>query len=154
MQPFHPCYCPNNGGKYGEACFHESFGMNNQTELFSQAVPRILIMEKDRGLLKSISLTLQRHGIQVARVSAETGPQESGVADSPDLLLVDHDSYPEISGEWIQMLREQNPRKPLSVIVTTSHRMDETWRQKYRPDLVLYKPYDIRFLFRAIRSLL
>lgn len=128
--------------------------MNDQAELYRPAIPRILIMEKDRGLAKSISLTLQCHGMKVARVYAEMGLQAYESEDPPDVIVVDFDSFPEISGKWIEKLRKRSSRKPISVIVTSSRRMEDRWRSRYRPDLVLYKPYDIRFLFRSIRSLL
>jgi hypothetical protein len=40
------------------------------------------------------------------------------------------------------------------VIVTTTDRPEDRWRKKYKPDTILYKPFDVRYLVKKIQECL
>jgi len=115
--------------------------------------PSILLFEKDGGLRKSIFLTLMQQGLIVQQASDASGVREILEKVKPDLFVIDEDSSRGITGDLIEMFRESSAGCR-AVVVTTTQRMDESWRQAYKPDMVLYKPFDIRFLYRKIINLL
>jgi DNA-binding response OmpR family regulator len=114
----------------------------------------LLLLERDPGLRKSVKLTLEQDGLDVWDVQDEVDAQEILERKSPDLLVLDHENLAEHLGELIALYRENREEEEGIVLVTTARRIDDSWRLRYEPDLVVYKPFDVRFLCRRIKSLI
>jgi DNA-binding response OmpR family regulator len=126
--------------------FHKSY--------VSRVAPYILLYERDPGLRKSITLTLKHQGVEVRVARDEADVRQILENESPDLFVVDHDSSIGNSGELIEMFRMKSKSAHRAVLVTATQRVNDNWRKQYQPDMVLYKPFDIRFLYRRIKALL
>jgi two-component system phosphate regulon response regulator PhoB len=116
---------------------------------------RILLLEGERRLRKAIVMSLKQLDVEIeeapdaqeARVLLEDNP-------APDILIVDLD-YPEAkNSELIDLFRQKDGDEKRIVLVTTTERPKDKWRQSYHPDMILYKPFDIRYLIRRIRAYL
>jgi two-component system OmpR family response regulator len=114
---------------------------------------RLLLLERDPGLRKSVKLTLEQDGLDVWDVKDERDAQAILAKKSPDVLVLDHENLAEHLGELIVLYRENCEAEEGIVLITTARRIDDSWRLRYRPDLVVYKPFDVRFLCRRIQSL-
>lgn len=132
--------------------------MNDKTmfhnALVSRIAPHILLYERDPGLRKSIMLTLKHQGMEVMIAADEADVRQILENESPDLFVVDQDSSMGYSGELIEIFRRKSEGGRRAVMVTATQRVNDNWRQQYQPDAVLYKPFDIRFLYRQIKALL
>lgn len=126
----------------------------NDDHLARKSAPQIIVIDRDAGLRRSIRLTLQRRGYEVRDAGDENGINRLMEQECADLVVIDQDSFPEISGQLIEHFRRKGVDGSPHVVLTTGRRVDSAWRKKYRPDLVLYKPLDIRFLYRRIKDLL
>jgi DNA-binding response OmpR family regulator len=113
----------------------------------------LLLLERDPGLRRSVKLTLELDGLDVWDVEDETGAREVLSTRSPDVLVLDHENLAEHLGDLIERYRKDCAEKGI-VLVTTARRIDDSWRTRYEPDLVVYKPFDVRFLCRRIKSLI
>ena len=124
------------------------------SEAHASPAPSVLLFEKDGGLRKSIFLTLRQQGFEVQEAADATGVRQILEKENPDLFVIDQDSSDGDAGALIDMFRERSPAGCQAVVVTTTQRVDDDWRKEYQPDIVVYKPFDIRFLYRNILKLL
>jgi DNA-binding response OmpR family regulator len=116
---------------------------------------RILLLEGERRLRKAIVMSLKQLDIEIeeapdareARVLLEENP-------APDILIVDLDFPEGKNSELIDLFRQKDGSEKKIVLVTTTERPKDKWRQSYHPDMILYKPFDIRYLIRRIRAYL
>jgi DNA-binding response OmpR family regulator len=114
---------------------------------------RILLLEGERRLRKAIVMSLKQLDIEIedapdarqARALLEEEP-------SPDILIVDLDFPEGKNSELIDLFRQKDGNEKKIVLVTTTERPKDKWRQSYHPDMILYKPFDIRYLIRRIRA--
>jgi DNA-binding response OmpR family regulator len=113
----------------------------------------LLLLERDPGLCKSIKLTLEQDGLDVWAVQETVDAEEILQERSPDILVLDHENLAEDLGQLIALYRAKSEAEAGIVLVTTARRIDDSWRIEYKPDLVIYKPFDVRFLSRRIKSL-
>jgi len=113
----------------------------------------ILLFEHDPGLRKSIALSLQQNGIQVIEARDNVEALEILKHEPFTVFVLDHDSSTHC-GSLIQAFREYSPDHTGNVLVISMERLEDQWRQKYRPDVVIYKPFDIRYLYRRIKNLI
>ena len=127
----------------------------NEEKLKRQAVdkrtgPDILFAEPDVGLRKSIFLTFKEKGLPIHTANNEGHIRRILEHEPPDIFVFDFKSFMKISGEWIRIFRKQDDGGKHWVVVMTTQRLEDAWRKKYKPDVVLYKPIDVRFLYRRI----
>ena len=113
----------------------------------------ILLLEKDRGLRKIITLTLLHQGMTVYAASDPHGAQQILSVEMPDLFILALDNPGGTNGGLIDLYREHQRETAGAVLVTTTVRPTDAWRNRYQPDVVIYKPFDIRFLIRCILEL-
>ncbi len=118
-----------------------------------QGGPRVLLFERDPGLRKSIAVTLMQAGIQVHEAHDAASARSILETAAPDMFLVEHHSASRTAGQLIEFFRRRGLGKGRAVLVTTTRRVEDSWRRQFRPDVVLYKPFDIRYLCRRINSL-
>jgi DNA-binding response OmpR family regulator len=114
----------------------------------------LLLLERDPGLRKSVKLTLEQDGLDVWDAQDEVDAQTVLERRSPDMIVLDHENMAEHLGELIVLYRENRTAEEGIVLITTARRIEDSWRVQYEPDLVIYKPFDVRFLCRRIKSLI
>jgi DNA-binding response OmpR family regulator len=112
----------------------------------------VLLVEHDLALRRAITASLRALGHEVK--DAESGDAGKLLLGhfAPDVLIVDFD-YPEgRNTHLIGSYRERiNPQAGF-VIVTTTQRLTEDWRQKHEPIKVLFKPFDMRLLIKMVKD--
>lgn len=115
----------------------------------------ILLQETDSDLRKIIAMSLKQKGLRV--LQAETADEASAILDDkyPDILMLDLDLPYGSCGTVIERYRKRSDgERSGAILLTTDRRPGDEWRKRYRPDAVIYKPYDIRYLLRRICSLM
>lgn len=113
----------------------------------------VLLLESEPSLRRVVSLSLRQRGYQVLEAADSEAANELLEADKPDLLILELDHPHGENGRLIELYRENNEGAEGAVLLTTTHRPEESWRFRYRPDAVLYKPFDIRYLCRRVGAL-
>ena len=112
----------------------------------------ILLIEHDPQLRKVMKISLEQNGLRVVAVERFSKALQVLEQGDPDLFLVDFDLADGDPGKLIEVFR-RNKRDKGAVLLTTTIRPDDHWRRTYRPDAVVYKPFDVRHLYRRIQSL-
>lgn len=113
---------------------------------------RILLLERDPDLRKSITLSLRQNGMQVLEAHNDTEAFEILHREPRvTLLILDRDSA-QPCGPLIQAYREKTQPQG-NVLLIVMERLEDQWRQKFQPDAVVYKPFDIRYLYRRVQHL-
>jgi CheY-like chemotaxis protein len=122
---------------------------NEQTKSKSNKLTA-LVLENDSRLRKVVSIMLEQYGISVVEAPTTTIAQEIIQTHTPDLLVIDFQAPSSDSGELIKMFRDKCKSYRKAVLITTFIRPDDNWRKLYAPDVVIYKPYDLRYLINCI----
>lgn len=112
----------------------------------------ILLIEHDPELRKVMKITLEQNGLRVVAVERFANALQVLEQGDPDLFLVDFDLVDGDPGKLIEVFR-RNKQDKGAVLLTTTSRPDDHWRRTYQPDAVVYKPFDVRHLYRRILSL-
>lgn len=112
----------------------------------------VLLLERERGLRKAIVLSLAHLDIQVQ----ETGSAEEARSliedEFPDIFILDLDFPEGKNGELIHFYRQHDSEEGGVVFVTATERPEDRWRLEYRPDAILYKPLDVRYLIQKLKK--
>lgn len=112
----------------------------------------VLLQEGDRDLRRVLTESLEQHGLQV---SEATGEQHALAAmqQEPELavLIVEFDLDGDSTERIIENFRAAADDG--KVVVTTDDRLKDDWRRSVRPDAVIYKPFDTRYLIQSIDGL-
>jgi DNA-binding response OmpR family regulator len=126
--------------------------------MFEEADPThktILIYERDRQLRRVISASLESQGCRVLQASDIEFAERLLQREIPDLLLIEFCEVGNQEGKLITQFRAGNaPNSPSPVLVTTIARPEKEWIREHKPDLLVYKPYDVRHLQNSIREVL
>jgi DNA-binding response OmpR family regulator len=121
----------------------------NQLDVFT-----VLLVENERSLRRVITVSLQELGLRVFEAPDINCARDLLKTERPDLLITELDFPFGRNGELIELFRKQKGEYRGSVLVTTTQRFDDDWRRKYRPDVTLFKPFDIRLLCKSVSRLL
>jgi two-component system KDP operon response regulator KdpE len=113
----------------------------------------VLLLEQEDSLRRVIVLTLKQLGIDVLEASDENSARKCLERKTPDLFIINLDSPTGKKGQLIKLFREKSGDEQGAVLLTTTQRPEDKWRQRFRPDVVIYKPFDIRYLMRRIIAL-
>ena len=116
--------------------------------------PRIVLCEADSGLRRSIALSLKHLGLDVWDSLEPGAACDLVLSGRADLFILDQDALIDEPDNICDRIREYRQDSGLRLLVTATQRVGEAWRSKIQPDAVLYKPYDVRFLYRRIVELL
>lgn len=112
----------------------------------------ILLVEKDNDLRRVISASLTQIGLRVLEASDDEEARQALDKDHVNILIVEHDWQYGKNSDVIEAFREQTSGEAGTVLVTTKDRLDDKWRQQHNPLTVLYKPFDIRYLCRLVKT--
>jgi DNA-binding response OmpR family regulator len=115
----------------------------------------ILLVERDNDLRRVIAASLSINDwevIQANSLASATNKVEDG---DVDLLLLGIESSSEKNIRLVRTFRQvDGGERGGLVLLMTSERIKEEWRERLKPDAVVYKPFDMRFLCERIEGLL
>ncbi len=111
---------------------------------------QVLIIEHDPALRKIMEISLEQAGVRVEAVSRYANALQILQQEPPKVFIVDFDLRDGDPGRLITAYRQHPKGNDGTVMVSTAHRLEDEWRREHRPDSVIYKPFDIRYLIRKI----
>ena len=120
----------------------------------------ILLLEREHDLRKAIALSMLQMDMHVTEAStieqARNYIQEQ-LPDTADdfsrkVFILDLDFPDGKSSELINLFRQKNDGQQAIVLVITAERPMDTWRTIYKPDAILYKPLDVRYLIKKLKA--
>jgi two-component system response regulator ChvI len=116
-------------------------------------MPKIALVDDDRNILTSVSLTLEAEGYTVATYTDGASGLEGLTADRPDLAILDI-KMPRMDG--MELLRRLRQKSDVPVIFLTSkdEEIDELFGLKMGADDFITKPFSQRLLVERVKSVL
>jgi DNA-binding NtrC family response regulator len=111
----------------------------------------VLLVEGHTDLRRVMRACLEQLNIRVMEAANAHMAKEMLRAETPGALIVDYDFPYLLNGEVIEACRQHAKGHP-AIIVTTTQRISDGWREKYRPSAVVYKPFDVRLLLKTVLS--
>jgi two-component system response regulator ChvI len=116
-------------------------------------MPKIALVDDDRNILTSVSLTLEAEGYNVSTYTDGASGLEGLTADKPDLAILDI-KMPRMDG--MELLRRLRQKSDLPVIFLTSkdEEIDELFGLKMGADDFIKKPFSQRLLVERVKSIL
>jgi two-component system OmpR family response regulator len=129
------------------------------TPLMQKADPNrqssLLLVETDAELRRAVTFCLKENGWRILPAGDLEEACRILERETPEILVLDMESPPDRQGMVIEKFREQQADgRRGSVLIATDQRLEEAWRHKYQPDVVVFKPFDVRYLHRRILRLL
>jgi len=116
-------------------------------------MPKIALVDDDRNILTSVSLTLESEGYAVATYTDGASGLEGLTNDRPDLAILDI-KMPRMDG--MELLRRLRQKSDLPVIFLTSkdEEIDELFGLKMGADDFITKPFSQRLLVERVKTIL
>jgi two-component system, OmpR family, response regulator ChvI len=116
-------------------------------------MPKIALVDDDRNILTSVSLTLEAEGYNVSTYTDGASGLEGLTSDRPDLAILDI-KMPRMDG--MELLRRLRQKSDLPVIFLTSkdEEIDEALGLALGADDYISKPFSQRLLIARIRAIL
>jgi two-component system response regulator ChvI len=116
-------------------------------------MPKIALVDDDRNILTSVSLTLEAEGYAVSTYTDGASGLEGLTADRPDLAILDI-KMPRMDG--MELLRRLRQKSDVPVIFLTSkdEEIDELFGLKMGADDFITKPFSQRLLVERVKSVL
>ena len=116
-------------------------------------MPKIALVDDDRNILTSVSLTLEAEGYNVSTYTDGASGLEGLTTDKPDLAILDI-KMPRMDG--MELLRRLRQKSDLPVIFLTSkdEEIDELFGLKMGADDFIKKPFSQRLLVERVKSIL
>jgi two-component system response regulator PrrA len=111
---------------------------------------QVLIIEHDPALRKIMEISLEQAGVSVEAISGYADALEILQQEPPEVFILDIDLHDGDPGRLISAYREHPNGRHGTVMVATADRLKDAWRREHRPDSVIYKPFDIRYLIQKI----
>lgn len=114
---------------------------------------RVLLQESDGDLSRVVAESLEQQGWEVVEaVGAELALDALSEVPHPAVLIVEYGAEGDSAQRLIDRYRAASESNG-KVLVTTEHRPPDAWRRSVRPDTVIYKPFDTRYLVKSINAL-
>src|SRR5271168_5003153 len=116
-------------------------------------MPTIALVDDDRNILTSVSLSLEAEGYRVQTYTDGASALEGLKANQPDLAIFDI-KMPRMDG--IELLRRLRQKSDLPVIFLTSkdEEIDELFGLKMGADDFIRKPFSHRLLVEHVKAVL
>jgi DNA-binding response OmpR family regulator len=114
----------------------------------------VLLVETDHQLRRVIAASLELKGLRVLQASDTGFAMRLLEREDPELMILDLN--PSIATEQLvqafldedgQMSADERPRP---ILITTLDRPDKQRLQEIKPEAVIYKPFDVRYLYRRV----
>lgn len=116
------------------------------------ATGKVLLLETEPSLRKVVAASLQQSGLEIIEVGDAEEARRQLEQAPPQVFVVELDHPEGENGKLIETYRQNIDDG--AVVLTTTERPKDDWRQRYQPEAVVYKPFDIRVLAKSIRNLL
>lgn len=116
-------------------------------------MPKIALVDDDRNILTSVSMTLEAEGYAVATYTDGASGLEGLTRDQPDLAILDI-KMPRMDG--MELLRRLRQKSDVPVIFLTSkdEEIDELFGLKMGADDFITKPFSQRLLVERVKAIL
>lgn len=114
--------------------------------------PTVLIYETESSLRKVMAASLEQLGLATLQAADAEAAQRHMKRSAPDLFVLELDHPGGENGRLIDAYRRECGSG--AVVLTTTERPGEMWRSRYRPEAVVYKPFDVRYLCSKVRGLI
>ncbi len=116
-------------------------------------MPKIALVDDDRNILTSVSLTLEAEGYAVSTYTDGASGLEGLTAERPDLAILDI-KMPRMDG--MELLRRLRQKSDVPVIFLTSkdEEIDELFGLKMGADDFITKPFSQRLLVERVKAVL
>jgi len=116
-------------------------------------MPKIALVDDDRNILTSVSLTLEAEGYNVSTYTDGASGLEGLTSDKPDLAILDI-KMPRMDG--MELLRRLRQKSDLPVIFLTSkdEEIDELFGLKMGADDYIAKPFSQRLVVERVKAVL
>jgi two-component system response regulator ChvI len=116
-------------------------------------MPKIALVDDDRNILTSVSMTLEAEGYTVQTYTDGASGLEGLTSDLPDLAILDI-KMPRMDG--MELLRRLRQKTDLPVIFLTSRdeEIDELFGLKMGADDFITKPFSQRLLVERVKAIL
>jgi DNA-binding response OmpR family regulator len=111
----------------------------------------ILLVEPDHQLRRVIAASLEQQGLRVLQASDTRFALSLLEREDPELLILDlrpSDSIDRLVEVYLDDEIDDAKNRP--ILITTLDRPDKRWLQEIKPDAVIYKPFDVRYLYRRV----
>ena len=112
----------------------------------------VLLLETESSLRRVVAASLQQLGLRIIEAEDADTARAHLQDKAPDLFVMELDHPSGDHGALIDAYREQSDNG--AVVLTTTERPKDDWRQRYQPEAVVYKPFDVRYLSRRVRHLI
>src|SRR4030081_3521980 len=114
-------------------------------------MPKIALVDDDRNILTSVSLTLEAEGYSVSTYTDGASGLEGLTSDKPDLAILDI-KMPRMDG--MELLRRLRQKSDVPVIFLTSkdEEIDELFGLKMGADDFIRKPFSQRLLVERVKG--
>ena len=116
-------------------------------------MPKIALVDDDRNILTSVSMTLEAEGYQVATYTDGASGLDGLTSERPDLAILDI-KMPRMDG--MELLRRLRHKSDVPVIFLTSkdEEIDELFGLKMGADDFITKPFSQRLLVERVKAVL
>src|SRR5690606_39156104 len=113
-------------------------------------MPKIALVDDDRNILTSVSMTLEAEGYQVATYTDGASGLDGLTSERPDLAILDI-KMPRMDG--MELLRRLRQKSDVPVIFVTSkdEEIDELFGLKMGADDFITKPFSQRLLVERVK---
>ena len=116
-------------------------------------MPKIALVDDDRNILTSVSLTLEAEGYNVSTYTDGASGLEGLTSDRPDLAILDI-KMPRMDGmELLRRLRQKNDM-PVIFLTSKDEEIDELFGLKMGADDYIAKPFSQRLVVERVRAIL
>lgn len=112
----------------------------------------VLLFETETSLRKVVAASLKQLGLRIVEAEDAETARRKLEAEQPDLFVLELDHPSGENGSLIDAYRRQSDDG--AVLLTTTERPSELWRQRYQPEAIVYKPFDVRYLCQRIDHLI
>lgn len=112
----------------------------------------VLLLESDASLRKVVAASLQQRGLRIVEAADAGRARRKLHKEDPDLFVLELDHPGGQHGGLIDAYRRRNEGG--AVLLTTTERPQDGWRERYQPEAVVYKPFDVRLLAKRVRRLI
>jgi DNA-binding response OmpR family regulator len=114
----------------------------------------VLLVEPDHQLRRVIAVSLEQKGLRVLQASDTGFAIRLLEREDPELLILDLKPCAGTDRLVQAYLDDENDenlaQRNRPILVTTLERPDKSWLQEFKPDAVIYKPFDVRYLYRRV----
>jgi len=131
----------------------EAFMIYKQEQSIAEPTDTVLLVEPDHQLRRVIAASLEQKGLRVLQAGDTHLAIRLLEREHPELLILDLNPSPgtdRLLEAYLEDGESVEDDKTRPILITTLDRPDKQWLQEIKPDAVIYKPFDVRYLYRRV----